>query len=282
MLSSKLAATMGAVAVLAGTALVSAETRREYRFTVQQNASISITNQFGPITVTTGAGNQVVITAITSSGKVEVDQGQRGDRIDVVSHLLAGADADSGRVEYEAVVPPDASVSLRSATGPMYAEKLRNDVTVEGATANVEVRDISGAHVHIKTLDGPVILSNIRDGHIEVNSVGGDVRLTAVSGPLVQVSSGSGKIHYDGDFGAGGQYTLRSHTGDIEALAPAYASIDVIAHSEKGLVENDFPLEPEHTSFVVKAGSAFAGTVGKAASKVKLFSFSGKIHLKKH
>jgi hypothetical protein len=55
----------------------------------------------------------------------------------------------------------------------------------------------------------------------------------------------------------------------------------VTARSEQGKVENDFQLQPEHTSFALKAGSAFAGTMGKAASSVKLFSISGKIHLKK-
>jgi len=64
-------------------------------------------------------------------------------------------------------------------------------------------------------------------------------------------------------------------------MAPSYASIDVIARSEEGKVENDFDLQPRHSSFVVKAGSAFAGTMNKAASSVKLFSISGKIHLKK-
>jgi hypothetical protein len=55
----------------------------------------------------------------------------------------------------------------------------------------------------------------------------------------------------------------------------------VTARSVRGKVENDFLLEPKHTPFVVKAGSAFAGTMNKAASSVRLFSFSGKIHLKK-
>jgi hypothetical protein len=95
------------------------------------------------------------------------------------------------------------------------------------------------------------------------------------------VNSSSGKIRYDGDFGDNGEYSLTSHTGDIEAMAPAYASIDVTARSVQGQVDNDFPLQPEHTSFPVRAGSAFAGTINKAASSVKLFSFSGKIHLKK-
>jgi Toastrack DUF4097 len=105
--------------------------------------------------------------------------------------------------------------------------------------------------------------------------------LNSVNGPSVQVNSNNGKISYDGAFGAAGEYNLTSHTGDIEAVAPTYASMDVIARSEHGSVENEFSLQPRHSSFAVKAGSAFAGTIGKAASSVRLFSISGKIHLKK-
>ena len=100
----------------------------------------------------------------------------------------------AGRVDYEVFVPADASVTLRSSTGPLHAEGLHGDVTLEGSQANVEVRDISDAHVHVKTLNGPVTLTNIRDGHVEVTSVSGDVVLNAVNGPLVQVNSTSGKI----------------------------------------------------------------------------------------
>jgi DUF4097 and DUF4098 domain-containing protein YvlB len=126
-----------------------------------------------------------------------------------------------------------------------------------------------------------VTLTNIRDGHVEITSVSGEVVLNSVNGPLVQVNSTSGRIRYDGDFGSGGEYSLTSHSGDIEASAPADASIDVTARSVRGKVENDFLLQPKHTPFAIKAGSAFAGTMGKAASSVNLLSFSGKIHLKK-
>ena len=84
----------------------------------------------------------------------------------------------------------------------------------------MEVRDISNAHVHVRTLNGSVTLTNIRNGHVEVTSVGGDVVLNSVNGPLVQVNSTSGKIHYEGDFGNSGEYMLTSHSGDIEASAP--------------------------------------------------------------
>jgi DUF4097 and DUF4098 domain-containing protein YvlB len=281
MLSRQRAANLVVVMVLVGAVMASAESRKEYRFKVGRRASISILNQYGPVSVRAGARKQVIVTAILHSDKVEVDQGQSGSRVTLLSHLLPGADATSGQVEYQVLVPADASVTLHSSTGPLHVEKLHGDVILEGNTATVDVRDLSDGHVHVKTLNGPVTLTNIVDGHVEVTSLSGDVMLNAVSGPLVEVNSSSGKINYDGDFGGEGEYSLTSHTGDIEATAPGDASIDVTARSEQGKVVSDFSLQPKHTSFTIRAGSAFAGTVGKAASSVKLFSFSGKIHLKK-
>lgn len=281
MRSRRYAAKILGVAIVAAAALSAGQTRKEYRYTVRPHCTLSVTNQYGPISLRSAAGNQVLVRALLYSGKVEVDQRQSGNRVDILSHLLPGANAENGRVEYEVQVPPDASVTLRSTTGPLTAEKLHGDLTLEGAAAKVDVRDVSDAHVHVRTLNGPVLLTNIHDGHVEITSVSGDVTLTGVNGPLVQVNSSSGKIHYDGDFGASGQYFLTTHSGDIEATAPEDASIDVTARAIRGHVENDFPLEPEHTPFIAKAGSAFAGTIGRAASAVKLLTFSGKIHLKK-
>jgi DUF4097 and DUF4098 domain-containing protein YvlB len=272
-----------AVVVIVTTATFAVgQTRKEFRFTVAPKSNISVTNRYGAISVKPASGNQVVVTAILQSGKVEVDQNQSGNRVELVSHLLPGATAENSRVDYELTVPPDASVSLQSTTGPLHAEGLRGDVIAEGAAAAVDVRDVSNAHVHVKTLNGPITLTNINDGHVEITSVSGEIILNDVNGTLVDVNSSSGAIHYDGDFGFGGEYTLRSHSGDIQATAPVYASIDVIARSVKGQVENDFPLHPKtHSSFPIDAMRSLVGTAGKAASSVKLLSFSGKIHLKK-
>jgi DUF4097 and DUF4098 domain-containing protein YvlB len=268
--------------VILGVAIcASAESRKEFRFTVGPKAVISITNQYGPISVKPGIGSQVIVSAILHSDQVEIDHTQSGGRVDILTHFLSEATADNGRVEYEVSVPADASVSLRSSTGLLHAEGLHGDVSLEGSQANVEVSDISDSHVHVRTLNGSVTLNHIRNGHVEVTSISGDVVLNSVDGPLVQVNSTSGKIRYEGDFGNSGDYSLTSHSGDIEASAPNDASIDVTARSVRGQVENDFLLEPKHTPFIVKAGSAFAGTMNKAASSVRLFSFSGKIHLKK-
>jgi DUF4097 and DUF4098 domain-containing protein YvlB len=262
--------------------LAIAETKKEYRFDVGAKSKVSIINQFGGVSVKPSTGNFVLVSATTYSDKVEVDQSQSGNRVDVQSHLLAGANAENSRVDYEVLVPADASVSLESATGPLRAERLHGDVEAEGANAAVDVRDMSGSHVHVKTMAGPITLTNIRDGHVEIDSVSGDVTLNSVTGPLVRVSSTSGRIQYNGDFGHAGEYRFNSHSGNIDATIPEDASVDVKAQSVRGLVQNDVPLQPKvHTSFLVKEGSSFAGTINKAASSVWLRTFSGKIHLKK-
>jgi DUF4097 and DUF4098 domain-containing protein YvlB len=225
-----------------------------------------------------------MVTAILHSDKVEVDNNQSGNRVDIQSHLLAGADAESGRVDYEILVPADASVTLHSSTGTLHAEKLHGDVSLEGPGADVDVRDISDAHVHVKTMNGSVNLDNIKNGHVEVDSLSGEVTLNGVNGSLVQVVSTSGGIHYIGDFGNSGEYRLTSHSGDIDATIPEWTSADVSARSVRGEVHDDIPLQPKtHTYFPLDKGRAFAGTMGRVAvsSTVVLRTFSGKIHLRK-
>ena len=127
-------------------------------------------------------------------------------------------------------------------------------------------------------------LTNVQSGYVEVDSLSGNVTLNGVDGPLVQVISTSGGISYLGDFGNHGEYRLTSHSGNIEAIVPDSTSADVSARSVRGEVHDDIPLQPkQHTSFVLKEGSAFWGTMGRAAvsSTVVLRSFNGKIHLRK-
>ena len=143
------------VVILAAAVCASAESRKEFRFTVGSGAVISITNQYGPISVKAGASSQVMVVAVLHSEQVEIDHTQSGSRVDILTHLLSDANADAGRVDYEVSVPADASVTLRSSTGVLHAEGLHGDVTLEGSQANVEVRDISDAHVHVRTLNGP-------------------------------------------------------------------------------------------------------------------------------
>jgi DUF4097 and DUF4098 domain-containing protein YvlB len=282
MLSNGTARLATITVIMAGTLL--AQTKKELHFAVGARSGVSVVNPYGSIAVRPSPGNTVIVTAILHSDKVEVDNNQTGNRVDITSHLLPGADTDSGRVDYEILVPADASITLHSSTGTLRAEKLHGDVSLEGPGAAVEVRDISDAHVHVKTMNGAVNLDNIQNGHVEVDSLSGEVTLNEVNGALVQVVSTSGRINYIGDFGNSGEYRLTSHSGDIDATIPEWTSADVSARSVRGEVHDDIPLQPKtHTYFALDKGRAFAGTMGRvaASSTVVLRTFSGKIHLRK-
>src|SRR5579863_1583358 len=108
-----IAGTLIAGTLISQTAL--ADSRKEYRFNVGSHAGVSVNNPYGSISVKPSTGNTVVINALLRSDKVEVDNSQSGNRIEIQSHLLAGADATSGRVDYDILVPIDASISLHSA-----------------------------------------------------------------------------------------------------------------------------------------------------------------------
>jgi len=278
-------AAIGAVMAGMTVSTLAAETHKEFHFTVAPKAGVVVNNPYGSVSVKPSTGNVVTVTAVLASDKVEVDNSLVGNRVEIVSHLLPGADEHSGRVDYEILAPADASLTLHSSAGSLHAERIHGDVSLEGAAAKVDVSDVSSAHVHVKTLNGPVTLTNVQDGHVEVDSLSGNVTLKSVNGPLVQVISTSGEISYIGDFGDHGEYRLTSHSGNIEAIVPDTISADVSARSVKGEVHDDVHLQPkEHPSFVLKEGSAFWGTMGRAAvsSTVVLRSFSGKIHLRKH
>ncbi|PYV46368.1 MAG: hypothetical protein DMG94_10000 [Acidobacteria bacterium] len=263
MAAGKCAAGALTVLMAASFAFGAGVTRKDLHFKVGKHSTVSINNQYGSVRVKAGTPRQVLVTAILHSDKVELDQATSGSRIALVSHLLPGSDETAGTVEYEVTVPVNASLTIHSGNGSIHVEKLQGDLMLEGNNG------------------GKVSLTNIHNGHIEIASMGGDVALSAVDGPFVKVNSNSGKIQYDGDFSDAGIYDFSSYTGNIEALAPSTASIDVLARSTNGPVQSDFSLEPKHTAFAMKVGSAFAGTLNKAASSVNLFSFSGKIHLKK-
>src|SRR5215467_9981331 len=153
---------------LGGIAFGAEAVRKDLHFKVGKHAMVFVSNQYGPVMVKAGAPHQVLLTTIVHSDKVEVDHSESGRRVDLVSHLLAGADETSGVVEYELTVPPDTSLTLHSGNGAIHVEKLHGDLIIEGNNAPVEIVDCADGHVHVRTLNGKVTLSNVHNGHIEI------------------------------------------------------------------------------------------------------------------
>jgi len=255
--------------------LAAAQERKEFRYTVGPKAIVSITNDYGAITVKSSGSDQVLATTISYSDAVTFENDQHGNRIEL---RASSGRQGSNLADYMIVVPADALVTLRSSDGRLHAQGLRGDIILEGTTGTVEATDISNAHLHVKTLGGQVNLTDIRDSHVDVRSVSGNVNLHNVSGSWFEVNSGSGRITYDGDPGSAGEYLFTTHSGDVEVSIPARAPVDIKAHSLKGEVDQVLPsvgsISAPRQNSLLKPGIV-------TASRFVLHSFRGRIHIQR-
>ena len=143
------------ISLLALSAAAQDNDKKEFTYTVGPRAVVSITNNYGPITVRPSPNRQVVVETVTHSDAVSLVNEQHGDRIELRSMSTRQG---SNLVDYTVLVPVDAFVSLRSSDGTLRAQGLRGDVMLEAAAGSVEVTDIRDAHLHVRTLTGPISL----------------------------------------------------------------------------------------------------------------------------
>ncbi len=259
-----------------------AQQKKELHFSVQPGTLVAVTNDYGPITVRSSTGNQVLVTATAHSTNVEVDSNQSANRVDVRTHYLQKVDQNSGAVDYEVQVPPTAALLLRTANGAVSVQNVNGDISVESDTGGVTVSNVGGAHVHVRSMSGPINISDVNNGHVELTSVSGDVTVTNVNGPLVSVNTTGAPIRFTGDCAGGGEYNLTTHSGNIDVALPATASVDVTARSINGAVEDGYQLQSDsHPTMAISPGKSFAGHSNAGAASLHLRSFSGKISVKK-
>jgi DUF4097 and DUF4098 domain-containing protein YvlB len=263
-------------------AFAAAQRTKEFRYAVGPGASISISNESGPISVRPSLTSEVVIVSKFRSSKIDIDGKRNGNRVVVRTHLLQPGSPDEARVEYTVLVPADVNLVLQASDGPINIERVTGDVTCETESSHVQVKDGGNGHVHVRTVDGPVTLSNVRNGHVEIQSISGDVNVNDSTGPYFKIHTSKGKINYDGDFGGDGDYSLTTHAGDITVTMPGDASVELSAKSVSGVVTDAFQLQPsKHPTMSPAEGKSFAGTSNSGTSSVTLRSFSGRINVKK-
>jgi hypothetical protein len=244
-----------------------------YAYKVGPRPVISVRNQYGRITVSPTAVDRVVVTAVHSEA-VEILHSQNENRIEMItgSQVVSGAKADN--VDYQVLVPPDACVILSTAAGSLSAENLQGDLIFEGTTASVEARSLRNAHVHVKTLSGPITLREIRNGYVDVTTASGEVNLQDVSGPMIQIHSGTGPIRYVGN-PFGGFFKLVSGTGNIDVSLPAAGMARFKARSVKGKVDHQV-LGPQLAPVPAQLNSL----VQPALASFEIHSLRGNISLR--
>jgi hypothetical protein len=260
-------------------------------FKVSGPANVSLSNISGDTKIETWDRNEVRVIAQKSSDEAETNFSQTGDRIRI--------ETKKEKVSYQITTPRSTNLDVYSVSGGLAVSGVSGKTEVATVSGNLQLESITGS-VLAKTVSGKVMLHRCQADSISVGSVSGSLQLEEISGRVdaksvsgkvwlskanctrTDVVTTSGEIIYEGRIVKGGNYTLHTHSGQIQIVLPADSSFEVGASSFSGKFDSEFPLkflegtEPrEHSKF------SFRATYGNGEAVLELKTFSGGIKLKK-
>ena len=249
------------IAIVLGAALAltasAQELREEFHQTYQlaANGSVSLRNLSGAVHITTWNQNAVKVDAIKTARNQERLQEAKivventPDRVVIRTKYPdrnwddGDDDGDHGRslasVEYSLTIPAGASLD--------EVKLVSGDVDIKGV----------GGEVRVGTVSGNVDAQGLR-GRADISSVSGDVRVT-----------------FDR---ASARMKLHSVSGDVVAMLPSDANVEVRANTVSGDISNEFGLDVDHGKYV---GHHLNGRIGNGEGSLELNSVSGEIKVRR-
>ncbi|MFZ0213362.1 MAG: DUF4097 family beta strand repeat-containing protein [Candidatus Acidiferrales bacterium] len=254
----------------------------EKQFTVQTHPLITLHNPSGNVTISSWDKPEVMVVADHGSDKVEVDAQQFGNRIDIMTHLLAeDISPDELRANYVITVPEDSELQIHNDSGAVDVSKILGDMNVETVAAGIDAEDIGGYFV-VQTVGGTFECMRCT-GRLEVRSISGDLKLVDDHSSSIFAQTSTGDILLDGDFMPNGSYRLKNYSGKINVRFSPGDSFDVSATSLHGTVDNEAKLNPPaHPNQRAPRGSrSLFGSFNQGRAKLELSSFDGTINIHK-
>jgi DUF4097 and DUF4098 domain-containing protein YvlB len=225
---------------------------------VNDAASATITNSFGPVTVASIGGDA---TVRNSNGNVTV-RGVKGNATltgsfgTIVARDVAGATIQNanGPVTLNDVRGP---AEIRTTFGLVTADSVGGGLVVQNANGGVRATTVRGA-ADIRTSFGPVVLRGI-EGKVDVRNQNGAIDVSASAKP--------GTCH---------DITLTTSFSPIQVQV-GDAGYVVTARTSFGRIRSDVPLTVTGT---IGEGS-LSGTIGQGGCTLQLTNSNGDIQITK-
>jgi hypothetical protein len=255
--------------------------RTEKHFKVEARPVITVHNPNGTITVKAWTKPEVMVSANQTTGQVEVDAEQTGNRVDIMTRQLADAGPDDFRADYEIRVPQDAELQIHDDSGAVTVANVLGDMNVETVGAGVDLEDAAG-YLTVKTVGGSFQCLRCA-GRLEVSSISGNFRFVDIRTYNLRAQTSSGNILFSGEFLPNGMYRMKNYSGVIEVRFSPGDSFDLSATSLKGKVNNEAKLTPpaHQDHLLSRFGNSLFGTFNSGRAKVELSSFDGTINILK-
>ncbi|MCX5971198.1 MAG: DUF4097 family beta strand repeat-containing protein [Coprothermobacterota bacterium] len=170
-----------------------------------------------------------------------------------LEHRSGSGDVDIRKCGGEAALrSASGDLEIREYQGPIGAATTSGDVRLEAVQGWVRLQTISG-DVEVERTSGNLEVQTV-SGDLSVESWYGAMRLATVSGdlsgglfqcPRISVSTVSGDLQLSLEPVTGGEYEIKSTSGDINLRIPRSARLAIRVATLSGDVSNDLPLSRE-------------------------------------
>ena len=179
-------------------------------------------------------------------------------------------------------------VTVREVKGDVTARSFNGDVVVDNVGGMVDVAATNGdlrvhnagGDVRTNSATGDVEVRCAK-GRAEVASASGSITLIGVAGD-VDASTGSGDVIFRGPIRVGGNYRLKSLSGNVSmTLQPDVAGFTATLSTYSGEIDTAFPLKVESPGQGGPINRRITGTYGNGQAKLALDSFSGTVKIAK-
>ncbi|HOX24995.1 MAG TPA: DUF4097 family beta strand repeat-containing protein [Candidatus Krumholzibacteria bacterium] len=269
-----------------------AETRK-----VDKDATISIENLAGEVTVTGWDQNEVKITGTLDekAEKLEIVGGGAELSIEVrypdrVRNIKEGSDLAimvprGADVEISTV---SADVSVDAVSGELEIETVSGEVRLRGKPAAVEAEAVSGSFDVDVATDSATL--TCVSGDIVVRGAIGELECGVVSGSIdvaagkdlsaLECETVSGDVTVTGELPRAADWSLSAHSGDITVNLLGKVDAEFRIGTFSGEIHDVFGHQAERTSRYAP-GRSLEFTEGEGSATVEIDAFSGDVQVLK-
>ncbi len=261
-------------------------------------ATISIENLQGSITVEGWGKNEAEITGTLSKDAKQLKIAGSDDRIKIEvvmpknRHFKNIENTDLivkvPRASSVRVSTVNATIDVSAVEGHLEIEAVNGDITTAGEPQSVEIECVNGdieiggakGRVEVESVSGEIILNDI-EGDLTAESVSGDIEILGGRLGEIECATVSGDIQLDADLDENGSFEFESHSGTIALILPFEISADFEIETFSGDIDGLLPAiasRVDQKDFV-GPGKELDFTVGSGNAHIMVTTFSGTITL---
>lgn len=220
-------------------------------------------------------------------GHIEIDlkvpKNHHGRKMKIKADLEIWVPAGSG----VSVGTVSAPIKANGLSGPLELSSVSGSIHAEGSPSRVELETVSGAihwvgsdtETSAESVSGSIHLEGAARV-VEVSSVSGEIEVFGENFERVEMEAVSGSLLLEGSLSSQARLDASVHSGLITLTLPADTAASFRVETFSGEIVNDFGPEPERTDRYTP-GKSLDFSTGSGSAKVRVESFSGKVHLKK-